>query len=82
MRCAVPEDLKEELAKLGVKSTVGEVIALRVAFDAMQGKAHAIDTILDRTDGKARDLAEQPRPIVQMPSVIFNGKEAEFEVGD
>ena len=65
------------------KIPVMDIIAMRTVKDAMAGNHAARETILERTEGKViPQSVEQDRPIVQMPAVIFNGKLAEFHVGD
>ena len=82
MKFLVPNDLQREISNLNFKLKVSEIIALRLVANAMKGKDHAIDTLLDRIEGKVIKDADQNVTVVQMPAVKINGREMMFDVGE
>ena len=70
----IPEDLKNELQESNTKLTASEIIALRLTIDAIKGKAHAVDTILDRLYGKVAQVVEQTAAYNVLPSIKINEK--------
>jgi len=71
-----------ELTGSDDKLTVKELIALRLIKDAIDGKHHAQNIILERLEGKVTQKVEQNTTVVDMPSIYIDGVELEFDVGE
>ena len=80
-RFSVPDDLQKELVGLNSKLKASEIIALRLVANAMKGKDHAIDTLLERIDGKIAPSVELHATYTVMPTIKIDGREAVFKIG-
>lgn len=66
-----------------IKMTGMQGVMLRLVWNALQGEHNAIQTILERFDGKVKDKLEVDgnMKVTQMGTITKGGNKKEFKVG-